>query len=554
MLPITQTLENLRSEFQILGIIDLTSIAEPDWLLLQMKLTDLYREKFEPEERIVVLMDKDWYRTNKDCGVLLEGLQRQINIIDISNCFVTILTTNPDIEGETHWISSYVSTDSTSITVVKCSGVYRRLQAAQQNQIDFDSSNLQHQEKIVDLSDRHRKLLAQKTFCLAPWTHMTPMQGKKVRPCCLSDFEIGDISRDPLETIWNQAPLREMRRHMLADQYHPACKMCYDNESVGKSSYRHLINRKMIQHMPRVDRTDADGRVDEFQLNYLHFKINNLCNLTCRMCHPSASSSWHAVAASLGKISKDTPVLINANDDGKLMAEFVKHLPHVDLIRFTGGEPLMMPEFYKILEILLEQGRTDVELYYHTNLTVTKLKNRSIFDLWRRFDKVVVGASLDAEGSRGEYLRGGSKWDDILHNRRSMIEECPDVEFYISPVVTIANAWHLPDFHQSWVEKGLVLPQDFEIQILHEPAYLRLHRAPPALKENIKQKYLTHLEWLRPIDPTGRSTTSFESILTLLETSKEGFDHSDFWKNTRELDRYHGVELLSVFPELQCLA
>jgi sulfatase maturation enzyme AslB (radical SAM superfamily) len=251
-------------------------------------------------------------------------------------------------------------------------------------------------------------------------------------------------------------------------------------------------------------------------------------------------------------ISKNTPVLITANDDGKLFDQILEHLPFVDLIKFTGGEPLMMKEFYDILDILIQQNRNEVELFYNTNLTITHYKGRSIFDLWQNFKKITVGASLDAEGVRGEYIRAGSKWHEIVKNREDMLKCCPEVDFFVSVTVNILNAWHLPDFHKSWVEKGLIRPQEFDVSLLTGPAYLRLHRAPDRLKRELKDKYQEHLEWLRSRDTTGRSVLAFESLLALADVEEE-FDAQDFWKNTSKLDLYHKTDLLSVFPELQCL-
>ena len=60
----------------------------------------------------------------------------------------------------------------------------------------------------------------------------------------------------------------------------------------------------------------------------------------------------------------------------------------------------MMDEHYLILEELERRGRFDVRLIYNTNFTKTKLKDRYVFDYWKKFKSVAVGASLDAMGER----------------------------------------------------------------------------------------------------------------------------------------------------------
>ena len=53
----------------------------------------------------------------------------------------------------------------------------------------------------------------------------------------------------------------------------------------------------------------------------------------------------------------------------------------------------------------------------------------------KKFDSVSIGASLDAEGKRGELMRKGTVWKDVVANRKRMLEVCPQVDFYISSTV-----------------------------------------------------------------------------------------------------------------------
>ena len=74
------------------------------------------------------------------------------------------------------------------------------------------------------------------------------------------------------------------------------------------------------------------------------------------------------------------------------------HIDYVEQIYFAGGEPLIMDEHYRILEELERRGMFDVRLVYNTNFTQVRLKDRYVFDFWKKFKNVSVGASLDAMG------------------------------------------------------------------------------------------------------------------------------------------------------------
>jgi sulfatase maturation enzyme AslB (radical SAM superfamily) len=229
------------------------------------------------------------------------------------------------------------------------------------------------------------------------------------------------------------------------------------------------------------------------------------------------------------------------------------HLDYVEQIYFAGGEPLMMDEHYRILEELERRGRFDVRLIYNTNFTQVRLKDRLVFDYWKKFDSVAVGASLDAMGARAEYIRKGTRWAIVEENRRRMLEICPEVDFYISPTLSIFNAWHLPDFHKSWVEQGLIRAQDLNVNILQDPAYYRIDIAPIKYKQRLRIKFEEHLEWLRPLDRLNRATVGFESAITFMMSTDNTTLIDTFWRKTYQLDEIRRENILTVIPELEAL-
>jgi sulfatase maturation enzyme AslB (radical SAM superfamily) len=228
--------------------------------------------------------------------------------------------------------------------------------------------------------------------------------------------------------------------------------------------------------------------VDQFEMTYWDIRFSNLCNLKCRSCGHIFSSSWYQDQAKLagGDWAKHNRVLnIAGRSETDMWEQLLPHLDYVEQIYFAGGEPLMMEEHYLILEELERRGRFDVRLIYNTNFTQIKLKDRTVFDYWRKFNSVAVGASLDAMGPRAEYIRKGTDWAVVEENRRQMMQTCPAVDFYISPTLSIMNAWHLPDFHRKWVDQALIRPQDLNVNILQDPTYLRIDMATADFKEKL---------------------------------------------------------------------
>jgi sulfatase maturation enzyme AslB (radical SAM superfamily) len=230
------------------------------------------------------------------------------------------------------------------------------------------------------------------------------------------------------------------------------------------------------------------------------------------------------------------------------------HLDYVEQIYFAGGEPLLMEEHYRILEELVRRGRTDVRLIYNTNFTHTDLKGKSVFEYWKQFESVAVGASLDGHGRPAEYIRKGTVWRDVIKNRHDMLAICPQVDFYISPTLSILNAKHLPGFHREWVAAGLIKPQDLNVNILQDPAHYRIDIAPAEYKKQLTDLYHSHILWLKSVgDPLGRATQGFESAIQFMNATDNTQLIDTFWRKTHELDDIRKENILDVIPELAAL-
>ena len=416
-------------------------------------------------------------------------------------------------------------------------------------QYKYNSTDL---VRPTELNEREEFLLKDsKTFCIYPWIHLHAYPTGEAYPCCHAEmaYPVGNTRFKTLEDIYRDAPMRELRKDMLNERFNPACNRCYEQEESGFFSGRKSANKHHGHHVKRIDD-------DKFQMSYWDIRFSNLCNLSCRSCGHIFSSSWYQDQAQLaGGNWKDQNKVLNyaGRTETDMWEQLVPHLDYVEQIYFAGGEPLMMAEHYNILDELERRGRFDVRLIYNTNFTHVQLKDRTVFDYWKKFDSVAVGASLDAMGPRAEYIRKGSNWDTVERNRMQMLETCPDVDFYISPTLSIMNALHLPKFHREWVKKGYIKPQDLNVNILQDPAHLRIDIAPTKYKRVIQADYEDHLDWLRPQDPLQRATVGFESAINFMTATDNSDLLTKFWSKTKELDDLRRENIFDVLPELRAL-
>jgi hypothetical protein len=199
---------------------------------------------------------------------------------------------------------------------------------------------------------------------------------------------------------------------------------------------------------------------------------------------------------------------------------------------------------------LIEQGRTDVRLVYNTNFSETTFKGRDVFEIWKKFQSVNVLASLDDDYSRAEYSRKGTDWQQVLDNRNRMMEICPAVMFGVSSTLSVLNAWHLPDFHRDWIERGLASPDSFTINIVQFPNYLRVDVLPVDLKNKIKDKYLAHIEWLKQFgDQASKIINEYQSSINYMLEQDQSHLLEECMRNLIQVDNIREEDFFEVFPE-----
>jgi radical SAM protein with 4Fe4S-binding SPASM domain len=559
-MTVQETLQTLNKQYQVLATVDLDQYPTNQdiglsWLTKTCQ--SLHRDSFDSNQRLIFTQTQDWFNADdQQTGIVVHQLQQVLNSVDISNFFVIIVTTNTDLDLES--LHKH-STDSVPPTVVKVDGQFTKHSTDNASVYQYSSAE-PIKVSLTSLSDREQFLLSQsKTFCIYPWIHLHAYPTGDAYPCCHAEMGVGRVGNartQTLKQIWNSDQLKQLRQDMLTETPNPACVRCYEQEKSGFFSGRQSANKHHGHHVDRVKNTAPDGSVEQFEMTYWDIRFSNLCNLRCRSCGHIFSSQWYQDQSKIaGKEWKAKNKVLNyaGRTETDMWEQLVPHLDYVEQIYFAGGEPLLMQEHYQILEELDRRGRHDVRLIYNTNFTEIGLKNRTVFDYWKQFHSVAVGASLDAMGPRAEYIRKGTHWNQVEHNRELMLKICPNVDFYISPTLSIMNAHHLPEFHQTWTERGFIKAQDLNVNILQDPMYYRIDIATPEYKKVLQERFEKHLEWLRPKDFLKRATVGFESAIKFMNATDNRAYISEFWQRTHQLDTIRNEHILQVLPELQAL-
>jgi MoaA/NifB/PqqE/SkfB family radical SAM enzyme len=296
-----------------------------------------------------------------------------------------------------------------------------------------------------------------KTFCMHPFTGLATREDGAIKACCRS-HPVGNIQCHSLEEIWNNKTMRRIRQQVLNDERPPECEPCFNLEDQGVESLRmrHTsgkIPEARINLYPNaLDTLKADYSMP-FEIPTMELKLNNLCNLKCRMCHPGDSTSWNdwdqveefykkennIIAVLVDEHDlKNKPHLDKFQDNPEWWASLEKLLPYFRRVEFAGGEPLMDPQHYRILDMLAPYG-SNIEIKYATNLTTLGKSNRTIWEYWPKFKSVAINVSIDGIGDSYEYIRGNASWSELVNNIKQ-IQTIPNVSRIVGAVtVQVSN-------------------------------------------------------------------------------------------------------------------
>ena len=199
--------------------------------------------------------------------------------------------------------------------------------------------------------------------------------------------------------------IKQLRQDLLQGIQNPICRVCWQDESVGLTSTRQdSIKGKSLDQM--VD------EVHRPRLKWLWVDPGNYCNLACRTCFPTFSTSigveWAKKYGDKQQIVIKKPNLdVVANED----------LGGLETIMILGGEPFIDQEHLRIIDAVIQQ-KTHVAftVIYVTNNT--KPIPPAVVDYLQRYPdlKVVVVLSVDAVGQQFDYIRTKGHWRDFQQN------------------------------------------------------------------------------------------------------------------------------------------
>ena len=326
-----------------------------------------------------------------------------------------------------------------------------------------------------------------------PFTGLATREDGAICACCRS-HPVGFIDKQSLEEIWNNDTMRRIRRQVLNNERPAECEPCFSLEDQGVESLRvrHITGKIPEARINLYPNTPLQ-EVMPFEIPTIELKLNNLCNLKCRMCHPMDSTSWNDWGEVKEFYKKEgnimyaiveqhnleqKPYLDKFQDNPEWWNNLEKLLPYFRRVEFAGGEPLMDPQHYRILDMLSPYGH-QIEIKYATNLSMLGKGSRTIWQYWPKFKSVAVNVSIDGLDNSYEYVRGNASWNDLIANIKQ-IQTIPNISRVVGAVtVQVSNVLILDKMIEYFLDDlGIV----FHTHRVEYPKLLSAQVLPPKLK------------------------------------------------------------------------
>ena len=407
-----------------------------------------------------------------------------------------------------------------------------------------------------------------------PFTGLATREDGAIKICCRSQ-PVGWIQDQTLEYTWNSPRMKQIRQQVLCGERPDVCTPCFDLEDQGVESLRQrhingVIPEARINLYPNALDNLQDDYSMPFEFPTIEIKLNNLCNLRCRMCNPLDSTNWkdwdqvsdfykkenNYLVPTVARLVKTPGQYIGPFDDtDNWWASFEKLLPHFRRVEFAGGEPLMDPQHYKILDRLKPYG-ANIELKYATNGTTLGIsKGRTIHDYWPYFRSVAVNVSIDGIHDVYNYIRSNSNFSEVESNIRE-IQKIPNVSRIVGAFTAQAgNVLQAAECIDYFINSlGIV----FYSHRVSYPNCLSAQVLPNDLKALAITKLLTVKsqidEWeaIKQNPLLGKVThQQIQDNINYLQAKDQSHLWKDFIEFNIKLDKSRNQSLFDVVPEFK---
>tara|TARA_B100000131_G_scaffold323026_1_gene379328 strand:- start:1011 stop:2570 length:1560 start_codon:yes stop_codon:yes gene_type:complete len=444
------------------------------------------------------------------------------------------------------------------------------------------------------------------TFCLAKWHHVTMYLHLGETHSCYHppphEIPLDELKDNP-SALHNTKQKKLERKQMLDGEKPSGCQYCWNVESLGDD---YISDRK--QRTVSIYQSDPK-RIDEIKSHrwdynvnpeYIEVSFGNACNFKCGYCHPRYSSKFLDEIRTNGEYQNMNTGKYDIDWFVKKLQEDEEQNPYVkawfdwwptmsktlNILRITGGEPLIHGSTYRMLDLLNEKPLPHLELNINTNLGVGHhLVDRFVNKLKPIIEKEKVKdfklfTSIDIWGEDAEYLRTGldlQLFEKNLHKYLTGIENSRMslmITFNILCVVNFRSLlekilewrkkYNNPELFEKEYEGNMVQRIQFDTPYLKEPPHYDMNILTSDFLPYM-ESHLLFMEENKTDESVGGGygngfdqleIAKFKRVVDYMRTKVENPDEeyvkkgrADFYSFFTQYDKRRDQDFYATFPE-----
>ena len=434
---------------------------------------------------------------------------------------------------------------------------------------------------IMDYPKFKKDMLDTKSesFCAAKWYNATIWLGSGMTTSCHHPLphKVDPIAVQSNPKLLHNTPeKKEQRRQMQCGERPDGCEYCWKIEDMGPGYISDRVYKSQIYTDQELQTAFTEDQETDVDLITLEISFDRTCNFACSYCNPAFSTTWVKDLKNNGSYNNlrsdgrnhfththDNNQLFGLNEYNPYVEAFFKWWDsdlHSTLreLRITGGEPIMSPELWKLLDWFKKEDNTsDCSIVINSNLGGKPELIDRLVEARTHLPSLDVYTSCESTGVKAEYIRDGLDfnywWDNLvrlheagidthcmmtinalcLHTLPALISKILAKRTELNTnrfAIMSLNILRFPSF-----QSALVLPRDIKISCSNQ------------LKELINQDM--H-EFER-----GQIKRLIEYLQVINTPHNEAFEmpklHNDFKQFYQQYDVRRNKNFETTFPELK---
>lgn len=310
--------------------------------------------------------------------------------------------------------------------------------------------------------------------CVAPFNNMYFTTEGRVAPCWLLVGYLDTWGPDKsIKDIWNGENFKKYRENLKNGIFENECRVCKQKIEADTWPLALAYDGFSVKEYPTL----------------LELELSNQCNLECIMCEGRLSSG-------IRKNRDNLPPLPMIYDDS-FVEQLKEFIPHLEELRFNGGEPFAQKIVYDIC-MLVSELNPSLRINIATNGTVYNKQVQAILNKCN----IHLNISIDSLIKENyESIRINGSFETLMENFNIFSKYCKDNDRGLSVMVN--------PMRDNWFEMGNFVKFTIEHNVhlwyntIHHPEHLSIWSLSSIELEKIIENLKPEVENLKPKQGTN---------------------------------------------------